>query len=449
MFASLAGTLGQALEDIDPATGNSIGTITPTTMGLAVVDGLDPLEYQGYYDTIFEQNLSAELTSITGVRVQQEQELTNLMDTILAETSKAKSLAVTSSVIYMAEIDTTKSTSGSIIYKESKIFEGGVTVEIKDITKLTNDITQKIGEVAETQKEENSVKRSMAAVPKYNTSLNKDYVFKLAYQEKLNNTLNIVTNKPVTYRFGIWTAKIKDLADTKVVHGKLHPIEQKLLEEACSHLMNPQISSGDTQGISGYRNNVALVDIFVREGGIIAKDEKTNGPEIHTVVLWKKEASKLVVIDPNYREFSNIVTIITTLLPISIELSAPLEKLYLSKGLTLGRNDKDGRDCTDIAVKVAFEINELQLSSSGVTVDKIEEAVGERLSNNPKHHTKLQSLKNFKKGAHIRSLQSSNYQYRSETLKLVDGFNPASKQDPKAFQNLEADILAVKVRLGL
>lgn len=143
--------------------------------------------------------------------------------------------------------------------------------------------------------------------------------------------------------------KLKDLAHL------LHPLEVHQIREAIKHM-----NSG---------NKTALVDIFERleDGKInIGTDGK---PGIHTVLLSQqivKGIAQILVIDPSNSEFSRHLMFNREIIcgvdaPVEMVASPVTIKIYAAPSKApVGRASDQYRDCTDIAVKLAFGLNKHQ-----------------------------------------------------------------------------------------
>jgi hypothetical protein len=142
--------------------------------------------------------------------------------------------------------------------------------------------------------------------------------------------------------------------------------------------------------------------------------------------LWKKKDNELVLIDPSQKSYSEHL-----LAPLKLKFGVNINTLAYKTlyGVAVYKpNDKTEysdylelkpkpRDCVDIAVKVAFELNEQQKLCN--TLEEAENRTLEQISNEPKvaqHLTKLG-------GIVIRELQSSNFQNRYESKKVVKDVN--------------------------
>ncbi len=142
----------------------------------------------------------------------------------------------------------------------------------------------------------------------------------------------------------------------------LHLIELALIQEALKN-----IEQGD---------KTVLIEIFARdsENQILFETRGSDKlPELHTVALYKMPGQgnkQVLMLDPSSTEHSRHLALgINKLLFKStndqdLELIAPLKKMLIYTSVAgkdnNGPNSDQGRDCIDIAVKLAFAINKEQ-----------------------------------------------------------------------------------------
>ena len=232
-------------------------------------------------------------------------------------------------------------------------------------------------------------------------------------------------------RFGLYNTS-KDLVGVHIGHDSLHPIEAELFSAAFTELDQREDATAFIQSNAKSQkplpppNNVVLVDIFVRDkDGNIATD---NGlPETHTVALWKK-GEQLVLIDPSNTKFSS-------------ELVSPLQKLSSkkietiqvtkSKIYTHGSEKHEVRDCVDIAVKIAFELNELQRKEKAEIIG-IEKRMINQISNQPEALSKLGKQ-------HSSSLQPNAIKEALESTAFQDVVNGLQSSNPEQRKTRLAD----------
>ena len=134
--------------------------------------------------------------------------------------------------------------------------------------------------------------------------------------------------------------------------NQLTDTEKKLTTEAISYLN------------SNSNSNTVLLDIFARnsQDGEIKFKDKSDVPEIHTVVLYKQQSSSglndFLVIDPSNAMFSRVLAGAND----HIRLCLAKKFQVYSKcrnGVTSSKLD-EWRDCVDIAVKLSFHLNKNQ-----------------------------------------------------------------------------------------
>lgn len=208
-------------------------------------------------------------------------------------------------------------------------------------------------------------------------------VFREYYQHNCEKAEAPLYGAPVVPRYGICSSEFKKLCGV-ATGGFLHPVEFVVLFNAIEHLKGRAAAHFWLPGIpSEYKDNVVLCDIFARESGtspferntrVILTDGHSN-PEIHTVALWKIADNKIVLIDPTKSAFSKFVVDALNPMFNGITIKPLVEVLqssdsdsgaFYNKGgdtINVGRGTNDPRDCIDIAVKIGFELNELQKSS--------------------------------------------------------------------------------------
>lgn len=132
----------------------------------------------------------------------------------------------------------------------------------------------------------------------------------------------------------------------------LHPLEVKIIQSAITSL---QLGKQKT----------ALIDIFARDDKEqIQFDTKTKLPETHTVVLYKNTTSEYIVIDPSNSTFSSHLAckINNNLIGDSIKIITSEKELKIYSPASkdnIGPNPNQYRDCIDIAVKLAFGLNQI------------------------------------------------------------------------------------------
>ena len=233
-------------------------------------------------------------------------------------------------------------------------------------------------------------------------------------QSQLSNT-----QTPLVKRFGISPEAVPNAAGYNIICNRLHYVEQEVFNLAIQELSS-KLSAQDLQSqqVQEYLCNVVVVDIFAREQGKI-KTTQVGLPETHTVVLWKKEPSTIVLIDPSHTKFSqHIDSLIIGNYSIMQSISGG-DIVYSTQRKETGyspyeeQNPKP-RDCIDIAVKIAFEINEQQKESTNI--EQITQNVFSQISNKKRLSRHLDKID----GTFIRELQSSSKNIRREAKRFLE-----------------------------
>jgi hypothetical protein len=314
-------------------------------------------------------------------------------------------------------------------------------------TELKNDFSEEFQ-----QKHVQSLKDSIAQVNKgYNPFINKaldktektilalkeGISFIQDYQQNTRSkdlqhfeikTTEIQKGSPIVKRFGIYPAALAHLIGTEAKKIKLHEIECNLIINANEHLKLQQSAENCIKiDNDTYSNNVVLVDIFVRDNEKIKEYQDSGTPETHTIALWKKTDAEYLLIDPSKVDFSkDLAQDIGKLLSISIKVHSPTGNiLYGTGGKDTSYNelkstpigDHKHRDCVDIATKIGFEINELQVNDNITKLEEIERAMNLQISNQKKVAT---FLTNTSDGQPNRASQSSNPLIRYNNRQVLE-----------------------------
>lgn len=196
--------------------------------------------------------------------------------------------------------------------------------------------------------------------------------------------------KPTVRHYGINSANGGVFIGHIVEEERLHPIEASVFSKALDHLRLQcsaeeyiNIRSGDL--LLPKPNNVVLVSFFPRKPEvdkllkakiIVADKNSPTEVETHTIALWKTGPKKITVIDPSDREYSQfLIEILNKAYPYTFQMEdSAVEGVKGKIYKPLWGSDKSlklklERDCTDIAVKIAFELNEKQTNPSITSVD--------------------------------------------------------------------------------
>jgi hypothetical protein len=245
----------------------------------------------------------------------------------------------------------------------------------------------------------------------------KGFGFKTIYQENIHDAKEVKADTPAVLRYGLDTENqaLNSIIGNYVEKGVLHPYEEALFIEALNYLKEVESAESymKTEGKGYYPNNVVLVDIFDRSSGFINKGYS----QTHTIALWKKKADEIILIDPSKISYSDHICVnLGKLLNIKVNsCNVPEGVIYGSMGKETGYSEYNivspkPRDCIDIAVKVAFELNEQQ-----VLHNSLEDA----LNNTMKQISNQKVLAphmNLVKDIFVRTLQSSNKYAREIAL---------------------------------
>ena len=142
---------------------------------------------------------------------------------------------------------------------------------------------------------------------------------------------------------------------TELPKTVLHPLEIITIIKAIKYMQE--------------ETKTALIDIFVRDDIVkgdkekIKFDIKTGLPETHTVVLYQNSSGDIVLIDPSNSDFSKHLASEMSSLLVSGELmdqtlKVPTKEIKIyTPGKDIGPGTNQYRDCIDIAVKIAFGLN--------------------------------------------------------------------------------------------
>jgi len=265
-----------------------------------------------------------------------------------------------------------------------------------------------------------------------------DIAFETVYQENIANADELNDKLPAVLHYGINTQAVGDLVGAYLSKEDIHPIEASLFLKALEYLNNTIDTQSYIQNddFELYPNNTVLMDIFVRDNHCIKQYEDTNLPETHTLVLWRKKPNEIYLIDPSQKSFSeNFIEIMKRhdfdclKLPTTTKLYGTADYAANNKPkYSEDPNNPSPRDCIDIAVKIAFELNEQQKSKKPLAdIEKNMLAQISNIAGNAPHLTKLP------KSLIIRELQSSNFSTRTAAKKVVGEVNNAIIRKDKLF----------------
>jgi hypothetical protein len=249
----------------------------------------------------------------------------------------------------------------------------------------------------------------------------KDFGFETIYQEEIADITEIKLlreDTPAVLRYGLDTdsESLRSIVGNSIEKGLLHPFEEALFYKAKDYLQQVDSAENYLQTIEKnipHPNNVVLVDIFDRSSGLI----KEGHSQTHTIALWKKKDNEIVLIDPSKTDFSNhLCKPLQSIFGTNIHSLIVLDDvIYGSGGKETGYSEYNifmpkPRDCIDIAVKIAFELNEQQKST--LDLQKTSNNAIMQISN----QKALAPHMNLIKDIFVRTLQSTNKYTREIAL---------------------------------
>jgi hypothetical protein len=153
-----------------------------------------------------------------------------------------------------------------------------------------------------------------------------------------------------TNQTGSRTSNSSKYTVSQAQNAKLHRLEEEIITKAIQHL-------------NLITTSTVLVDIFERDKGETINLDAQDHPVTHTIVLYKGQTT-IQVIDPSNFIYSSHVSntylnnsLTAQRLPI-IESKHKVTQIYTPNKTTgIGPRFDQYRDCTDIAVKLAFGFN--------------------------------------------------------------------------------------------
>ena len=262
-------------------------------------------------------------------------------------------------------------------------------------------------------------------------------IFEMDYQENIRSKdltkVKVDTaydaGVPLVKRFGINADQLGYLTGTKLLQNELHEIEKVLVNEAKAYLATKASAENLlTNRTLLHPNNVVLVDIFVRETDTIKKAKEGNLPETHTIVLFKQKDNEMLLIDPSQVSFSSDLKVsLANILGNTVEVHTYQGQiLYGTGGKKTGYDDlmmqqfpHQHRDCVDIAVKIGFELNALQIDHSVSTTKQLLDSMNLQISNKKEVATYLTK----DNGIANRASQSTNLQIRRINRFVLENYN--------------------------
>jgi hypothetical protein len=215
---------------------------------------------------------------------------------------------------------------------------------------------------------------------------------------------------------------------------KLHSLEQYVFEQAIEYLEDKCAADEYFKIREGEKllspDNVALVNFFPRPEKIdnkIKKDKESQEIHTHTIVLWKTSENKIKIIDPSNSGFSSFLKDISVNNKFKFlvdEGKKSILKIYQADD----EPPMTKRDCTDIAVKIGFELNQKQANYEVTIVqDCLEQSIEQISNTNPS----AEKLKLFK------ALQSSDLDVRRKAAELKETIKKLKVQDKNFLTELD------------
>lgn len=219
-------------------------------------------------------------------------------------------------------------------------------IECVDKRSITLD-TYKIGNVkfsedAKTYEDEYQYKDSKASkVKHFGINHNRADLSEEIESHNTNQTNKIVNNS-IFSKFSRETKNVKEFSK----YIDLIQVENLVIDEAIEYLNQDKST-----------NNTVLVDIMARSRngdnkGMIV-DHQNKADNVHTVLLYKSN-EKIFVVDPNNPQYSAFLKNYSDAFEVDYSTK---NNVYTSKTKETGFGNKEGRDCVDIAVKIAFILN--------------------------------------------------------------------------------------------
>ena len=211
------------------------------------------------------------------------------------------------------------------------------SIFVKNILKFSQDDSVFIKKY---QYEDDSTSKVLRFGINHNNSALKEFVIN-KYNQTIQNTIKIsdtISDLSKKSKHDQFLEKIKSY--TEQSKDQITSIEKNIVTQAINYLDNTE-------------NKTVLVDLFVRDKGTgKIKFTKKNDIETHSVVLYKQDYNYLII-DPNNAEFSSVLIGAHDNIKICISKDF---KIYVPKNST-GYELDSWRDCIDIAVKLAFNLN--------------------------------------------------------------------------------------------
>lgn len=277
---------------------------------------------------------------------------------------------------------------------------------------------------------EEALNRIMDSGYMFEQNINNQFAFTTIYQQNIHLAHQITEDLPIVLHYGLNTNSkfLQNLVGNYIQNGILHPCEKALFIKAFEYLN--QIESTENyiqtsiQDRTEYPRNVVLVDIFDRSTNVINKGHN----QTHTISLWKNKDNEIVLIDPSMKSYSDHLLPDLNMLGSGFEIKVFAVdqiygvSIYPNNNRITGYSDYQDpnpkpRDCIDIAVKIAFELNEQQRISDNF--EQIRNNTKEQISNVKRNALHLGRFGDIV----IRELQSSDFRIRIDAKNNLKEIN--------------------------
>jgi len=339
-------------------------------------------------------------------------------------------------------------------------------IDGENLEKKWKSLESPFGELAQNTVPEDQVKYCIIQKNKYRNAQERlqvkgPTVFYVEYQEDIQKSegVNLNSKDPIVRRYGIKTLNIEIPQGYHLNSDELHYVEKKVLKKALKYLDANQLiqkeedivpdSEPKSQLKSPERmksekvkkdeklslRSVVAIDFFKRVNGVIGYD-KEGAPEVHCVLLWMQDDS-LILFDPNTSAFSaHLIQGITKKFDVKTRQFNGADQFYLTKNGLM--KEVDGqmreietdyceygesylypRDCIDIAIKVGFEI--LELEKENLCFGEIEKKV--LLMSNSSN-----AKGNVYNAVFLRELQSTKKEKRREAINFIHQYGDEAAQ---------------------
>lgn len=241
-----------------------------------------------------------------------------------------------------------------------------------------------------------------------------DNIYYTFYQEKIKIRKSISCDLPLCFRIAIDKDKVNE---TNYI-DTLQKIQIRA-EEVLLKLQTVDEYYG--QGIQEYPNNSFIIDVFEHENKDKSKEYVPKCGKTHMIILLRKTDDNIQIYDPSNSDFSQRISKYFTensknKFSYSVIEHPSQKEFYKVK-------DKDhvgyssyseefplSRTCKDIAVKISFELGELQKQK--YDKDKLSAGIFSQLSN------MLKKIY-FYDCACIREVQSTNNKIRKDAVNFI------------------------------